>query len=69
MITMRTRLSTQEAAQYVGLSRSYLEKKRLTGGGPRYAKLGTRVVYDVNDLDAWVNARMRSHTAVDGGDG
>lgn len=66
MTTMRTRLSTQEAAQYVGLSRSYLEKKRLTGGGPRYAKLGTRVVYDVNDLDAWVNARMRSHTAEDG---
>ena len=60
---MRKLLSTSEAAQYVGLSRSYLEKKRLTGGGPRYAKLGTRVVYDLSDLDAWVNARLRSYTA------
>jgi predicted DNA-binding transcriptional regulator AlpA len=54
---MRKRiLRTPEAAEYVGLSRSTLEKKRLAGDGPRSIRLGGRAVgYDVRDLDAWLD--------------
>ena len=49
-------LRTSQAAQYVGLSPSTLEKKRLTGGGPRFIRLGGRAVgYDIRDLDSWLD--------------
>ena len=49
-------LRTPEASDYVGLSASSLEKKRLTGDGPRYIRLGGRAIgYDIQDLDAWID--------------
>lgn len=57
------RLKTTEAAVYVGKAPSSLEKLRLTGSGPRYIKLGKTVVYDVADLDAWLNANKRTSTS------
>ena len=57
------RLRTPEAAKYLGLSKSTLEKYRLTGGGPRYAKLGKIVTYDPAELDAWADARTRTSTS------
>lgn len=50
------RLSTAEAAVYIGMSRSFLAHRRTTGGGPRRIKCGHRVVYDTRDLDAWLTA-------------
>ncbi|MBL0407531.1 helix-turn-helix domain-containing protein [Microvirga aerilata] len=48
-------LNTREAASYLKVSASLLNKLRLTGGGPPYMKLGPkRVVYDVGDLNAWM---------------
>jgi hypothetical protein len=38
-------LRTPEAAWFVGLSIRTLEKHRIYGTGPRYSKLGGRVVY------------------------
>ena len=38
-------LRTPEAARFVGLSVRTLEKHRIYGTGPRYSKLGGRVVY------------------------
>jgi len=55
-------LRTPQAAEYLGLSASVMEKMRLRGDGPPYAKLGRLVIYDVSDLDAWVNARKRTST-------
>ena len=63
MLSIPRRMRTQEAAQYVGLAKSTLDKLRLEGGGPVYLKLGKAVVYEVADLDAWCNASRRSHTA------
>jgi predicted DNA-binding transcriptional regulator AlpA len=57
------RLRTQQAARYVGLSKSTLEKYRVTGGGPVYASLGRIVVYESSDLDHWVNQRKRASTS------
>ena len=57
------RLNTSEAAKYVGLSKSTLDKLRVFGGGPRYIKALSKILYDVADLDAWLNARKRSSTS------
>lgn len=57
-------LSTEQAAQYVGISPKTLEAYRYQGGGPRFAKLGARrVVYARQDLDAWIEACKRTSTA------
>jgi len=59
----RQRLRTPAAAKYLGLAPRTLEKMRLTGGGPRYYKLGRAVVYDTDDLGRWVEARARRSTS------
>ena len=57
-------LRTPEAAQYVGLSVSTLEKKRLNGSGPPYLQLGGRAVgYDLADLDEWIDCHRRTSTS------
>lgn len=46
---------TPEAADYLGLSRATLNKDRVTGLlGIPYAKLGRAVLYDLTDLDAFM---------------
>jgi excisionase family DNA binding protein len=52
----RKMLATGEAAGYLGLGKSTLDKARLTGKGPRFIKFGRRVLYDPNDLEAWLDA-------------
>jgi predicted DNA-binding transcriptional regulator AlpA len=47
-------LRTKEAAHFLSLSARTLEKHRTYGTGPAYRKLGGRVVYSINDLEAWV---------------
>lgn len=48
-------LRTPEAANYLGLSSRTLEKHRTYGTGPSYRKLGGRVVYALEDLQAWAD--------------
>ena len=57
------KVSAPEAAQYLGISASTLSKLRVFGGGPKFHKLGRRVVYDTRDLDGWFEARQRSSTS------
>ena len=66
------KLNVKEAAAYLGLSVSTLNKMRLSGIGPRYLKLGRRVLYDMRHIEAWACEHSRSHTsasAVEGGIG
>ena len=56
-------LTTPEAAQYVRLGKPTIERFRLTGEGPRYAKLGGAVRYRRCDLDAWLESRLTSSTS------
>jgi predicted DNA-binding transcriptional regulator AlpA len=58
-------LSAPEAAEYLNISQSMLAKRRLSGDGPRYSKLGKRVVYSIQDLDSWVKERGRASTSDD----
>jgi len=54
---MTKKLNTHEAATFLNLSPGTLEVWRCTGRGPKYAKLGKRVVYDVADLESYVSDR------------
>ena len=66
-ITRRT-LRTPDAARYLSLSPSTLNKMRLRGDGPAFLKLGAHAVaYDVSDLDAWINECRRRSTSDDRG--
>lgn len=56
-------LRTPDAAVYLGLSPKTLEKHRCYGSGPVYHKLGGRIVYAVDDLDAWVKIGRRTSTS------
>ncbi|MFC6486942.1 helix-turn-helix transcriptional regulator [Nitratireductor sp. GCM10026969] len=55
-------IRVKEAATYLGLSKSTLDKLRCFGGGPRYFKLGRAVVYSTDDLDAWMSDRICTDT-------
>lgn len=56
-------LNVTEAAQRLAVSTSYLNKLRVTGGGPPFVKIGARVAYDPADLVAWVETQKRTTTA------
>jgi hypothetical protein len=53
----------------VGLSRTpkpktgSFEKHRIYGTGPRDAKLGGRIVYRLEDLQAWVESAVKASTS------
>ena len=57
------RYQTKEAADYANVSSSYFNKLRCYGGGPKYLKIGRRVIYEQADLDAWLNAHKRASTS------
>jgi predicted DNA-binding transcriptional regulator AlpA len=59
------KLSVPHAAAHLGVSKSWLDKKRLYGDGPRYIKLGRRVLYDLADLEAYSARMKRLHTSED----
>jgi len=56
-------LSRAKAADYLGLSVRTLDRFRVIGGGPRFWKGGSRVLYDQRDLDAWVEERKQRSTS------
>jgi predicted DNA-binding transcriptional regulator AlpA len=62
-LNYQRRVRTPEAADFLRLSTSTLEKRRLRGDGPKYAKLGRICVYSLQDLEAWVIARSRQSTS------
>lgn len=57
--TNTTRLSTRQAAEYLGIPEATLRWFRHRGDrGPRsYALSARHVVYDITDLDTWAEQR------------
>jgi len=51
------------AAEILHVSASFLNKLRLTGDGPRFAKFGFHVRYSVPALLAWAESRTRTSTS------
>jgi hypothetical protein len=53
-------LNTDQAAEYVGLSRRWLELARYRGDGPSYIKLKRAVKYRAPDLDSFMASHVRA---------
>lgn len=56
-------LNVAEAARFVGLSASTLNKLRTTGAGPRFLKPVRRVLYERDALLEWMRASQRTSTS------
>jgi hypothetical protein len=56
-------LPARDAAKYCGLGFSTLSKLRLQGGGPEFSKVGAKVIYNRNDLDAWLGSKRVTSTS------
>lgn len=57
-------LDEEGAADLLGLSRSYLSKLRVAGGGPLFSKYGARAVrYRVGDLLTWAASKSARSTS------
>jgi len=52
-------LRTPDAARFLGISIRTMEKHRTYGTGPLYRKIGGRIVYSVDDLQAWTEDGIR----------
>lgn len=47
-------IRVQQAAEHLGVSKSFLDKARCYGtNGPRYMRFGRAIVYSTEDLDEW----------------
>jgi predicted DNA-binding transcriptional regulator AlpA len=55
-------LDNEQAAQFLKLSPRTLDRQRGTGEGPRFRKFGRRVIYAIEDLEAWANERIFGRT-------
>jgi len=60
---MTTYFRTLQAADYIKMSKSWLDKERGRGTGPRYTTAGRIVLYAVEDLDCWLAERFRNSTS------
>src|ERR1700745_3709150 len=56
-------LRTPEAARFLGISTRTLEKHRSYGTGPKYRKIGGRVIYALEDLQAWADRGAKTSTS------
>jgi excisionase family DNA binding protein len=57
-------LTVAEAAKYLRVSKSFLDKSRVCGGGPDFIRLGKRkILYRTCDLDAWACSRRHRSTS------
>lgn len=54
-------LTTKEAARYLGVSASFLERDRWSGPTIPYIKLGNRAVrYQLSDLERFIESRREA---------
>ena len=56
-MTNKRKLSNDEAADFLGVKGNTLEVWRCKHKGPRYSKIGSRVLYDIDDLEEFFTAR------------
>jgi excisionase family DNA binding protein len=57
------RRTVKEAADYIRCGVSTLNKLRVKGGGPRYIKIGGKILYDDADIDKWLDDHKRGSTS------
>jgi predicted DNA-binding transcriptional regulator AlpA len=60
---MEALFDQKRAARILGLSVRTLERHRLAGTGPRYARLGRLIRYRQSDLEEWIDRNLRNSTS------
>jgi predicted DNA-binding transcriptional regulator AlpA len=60
---MDSLIDQKQAARILGLSVRTLERHRIAGTGPRFARLGRLIRYRQNDLIEWVDSKLRNSTS------
>ena len=51
-------LNTKKAAEYIGVSDSFLRKSRMKNSnfsGPKYKKVGSKVIYKIEHLNEYID--------------
>ncbi len=48
---------TPEIAAYCGLSQVFFVTARIHGDGPPFRKIGRAVLYDVHEVEAWLETK------------
>ncbi len=57
-------LTPRDAARYIGLAPATCAKMRCcSNDGPRFMRLGRKILYARSDLDTWLAARRASSTS------
>lgn len=56
-------LDVNDLERLTKISKSTWDKKRLTGDGPRFIKIGRAVRYRLSDVEAWLAAHAVSSTS------
>lgn len=57
-------LTTKQAARFLGVSTSFLERDRWAGAKIPFVRIGKRAVrYQLSDLEAFVSQRVRLSTS------
>ncbi|MEM1402361.1 MAG: helix-turn-helix domain-containing protein [Pseudomonadota bacterium] len=57
-------LTTEQAAAYLGVKRTFLERDRWAGSKVPFVRVGTRTIrYRKSDLDEFVSSRLCSSTS------
>lgn len=57
------RLHRKQAAEFLGVSLSWLDKARISGLGPVFVTMGGRILYDSRDLEAFIYSNRHSSTS------
>jgi predicted DNA-binding transcriptional regulator AlpA len=66
-MTAKVFMSEVDAAEYIGMSRSYLRQDRMNGfrakrtPGPPFVRMGSRIKYIQSDLDTWIEQNRVVH--------
>lgn len=55
-----TRMSEAEAAEYIGISKTHLACRRRADDGPAYFRIGRKILYSQEALDAYLEKCMHS---------
>jgi len=60
----QTILNTTQAANYIGMSKAFLERDRWAGARIPFIKVGSRAVrYRLSDLDTFLDSQVRQSTS------
>lgn len=55
-------LEIDDVASLLRVSRSLLAKWRMVGRGPRFTKVGRRILYETAEVSAWLKTQRRTST-------